>query len=375
MKILYVTTIASTMSFFSDIFRNLTEKGHSVELACNTNYRVTDEIINRYTTHNISFSRSPFSADNLKAYRQLKKLVREKHYDIIHCHTPNAAAITRLACKGIRKNDTKVIYTAHGFHFYKGAPLKNWLVYYPVEWLCAHWTDVLITINKEDYALAKKKMKARKIEYVPGVGIDLSKFSYGLFTKEQLSDIRKELGIPNEKTWLLSVGELNDNKNHETVLRAIADIKDIYYTVAGRGRKLEELTALSTELGIADRVKFLGYRSDISLLCEAADIFVMPSFREGLSVALMEAMASGMPCCVSRIRGNTDLIDEKGGMLFDPHSVDECREAIRKLLASDKKKCGEYNRNKIKHFDSSVVENAVSKVYAGGYCTSIESCN
>lgn len=365
MKILYVTTIASTMSFFSDIFRNLTEKGHSVELACNTNYRVTDEIINRYTTHNISFSRSPFSADNLKAYRQLKKLVREKHYDIIHCHTPNAAAITRLACKGIRKNDTKVIYTAHGFHFYKGAPLKNWLVYYPVEWLCAHWTDVLITINKEDYALAKKKMKAKKIEYVPGVGIDLSKFSYGLFTKEQLTNIRKEVGIPNEKTWLLSVGELNDNKNHETVLRAIADIKDIYYTVAGRGRKLEELTALSTELGIADRVKFLGYRSDVSLLCEAADIFVMPSFREGLSVALMEAMASGMPCCVSRIRGNTDLIDEKGGMLFDPHSVDECREAIRKLLASDKKKCGEYNRNKIKHFDSSVVENAVSKVYAG----------
>ena len=374
MKILYVTTIASTMSFFSDFFRNLTEKGHSVELACNTNYCITDEIISRYTTHNVSFSRSPFSKGNLKAYWQLKKLVREKHYDIVHCHTPNAAVITRLVCKGIRKNGTKVIYTAHGFHFYKGAPRKNWLVYYPVEWLCAHWTDVLITINKEDYALARKKMKARKIVYVPGVGIDLSKFSYGLYTKEQLVDIRKELGIPNKKIWLLSVGELNDNKNHELVLRAIADIKDVYYTVAGRGAKLEELTALSTKLGITDRVKFLGYRSDVSLLCEAADIFVMPSFREGLSVALMEAMASGMPCCVSRIRGNTDLIDEKGGTLFDPHSVDECREAIRKLLVSDKKKCGGYNRHKIKRFDSNVVENAVSKVYAGDY-TSIEVCN
>lgn len=366
MRILYVTTIASTMSFFSDIFRKLTEEGHSVELACNTDLRVTDEIINRYTTHNMPFSRSPFSPDNLKAYQQLRKLMRDNHYDIVHCHTPNAAAITRLACKGVRKNSTRVIYTAHGFHFYKGAPLKNWLVYYPVEWLCAHWTDVLITINKEDYALAQKKMKAGKIEYVPGVGIDLSRFNYGLFTEKQLADIRAELGIPNGNAWLLSVGELNYNKNHETVLRALAGIKDVYYTVAGKGAKLEELTALAEELGITDRVQFLGYRSDISLLCEAADAFVMPSFREGLSVALMEAMASGMACCVSRIRGNTDLIDDRGGTLFDPHSVDECREAIRKLLASDKKKCGEYNRNKIKHFNSSVVENAVSKVYAGG---------
>lgn len=367
MKILYVTTIASTMSFFSDIFINLTDKGHSVELACNTNYRVTDEIINRYTTHNISFSRSPFTVDNLKAYRQLKKLVRDNHYDIIHCHTPNAAAITRLACKGIRKNGTKIIYTAHGFHFYKGAPLKNWLVYYPVEWLCAHWTDVLITINKEDYALAKKKMKAGKIEHVPGVGIDLEKFGNQLFSKEECEKVRKEIGIPKDALWLLSVGELNDNKNHETVLRAIANINNVYYTVAGTGVNFERLTSLALEFDIADRVKFLGYRSDVSLLCEAADIFTMPSFREGLSVALMEAMASGMPCCVSQIRGNTDLIDEKGGTLFDPHSVDECREAIRKLFASDLELLGEYNRSKIKHFDSSVVEKAISKIYSELY--------
>lgn len=353
------------MEFFTELFKRLIAEGHTVELACSSHWDYKEVVAQLHLRrYDIPFSRFPFSLDNLKAYRQLKKLVRENHYDIVHCHTPNAAAITRLACKGIRKNGTKVIYTAHGFHFYKSAPLKNWLVYYPVEWLCAHWTDVLITINNEDYALAKKKMRAGKVKYVPGIGIDLSKFNCDFFTQEQLADIRKELGIPNDKTWLLSVGELNENKNHETVLRAIVGIKDVYYTVAGRGTKMEELIALSEELGIADRVKFLGYRSDVSFLCEAADAFIMPSFREGLSVALMEAMASGMPCCVSRIRGNTDLIDENGGALFDPYSVDDCLEAVKKLLASDMELCGEYNRDKIKHYGSSVVEKAISKVYA-----------
>lgn len=177
MRILYITTIAGSMVFFPDVFKELLLKGHTVELACNCeipvkNYIETEGLI----IHNIPFSRSPFSQDNLKAYKRLKKLVTENKYDIVHCHTPNAAAITRLACKGIRKKGTKIIYTAHGFHFYKGAPKKNWLIYYPVEWLCAHWTDVLITINSEDYILAKRKMHAGKVEYVPGVGVRIERF-------------------------------------------------------------------------------------------------------------------------------------------------------------------------------------------------------
>ena len=245
MKILYITTIASTMRFFSDLFKKLSEDGYKVELACNTDERVNDDIISQYKTHNLPFSRSPNSKENFKACRQLKKLVTENHYDIIHCHTPNAAAITRLVCRGIRKTGTKVIYTAHGFHFYKGAPLENWLLYYPVEWLCAHWTDVLITINKEDYALAKKRLKARIVRYVPGVGIDLSKFSRQLFSEEECNKVRKEVGVPEKTHWLLSVGELNDNKNHETVLRAIVKIKCVYYTIAGVGSNLKRLKELA----------------------------------------------------------------------------------------------------------------------------------
>ena len=235
--------------------------------------------------------------------------------------------------------------------------------YYPVEWLCAHWTDVLITINKEDYALAKKRLKARIVRYVPGVGIDLSKFSRQLFSEEECNKVRKEVGVPEKTHWLLSVGELNDNKNHETVLRAIVKIKCVYYTIAGVGSNLKRLKELARELGIADRVIFLGYRNDVSLLCKAADIFVMPSFREGLSVALMEAMASGMPCCVSKIRGNVDLIDDKGGTLFEPHSVDGCRTAIKNLLTSDLRLLGENNRSKIKHFDIKVIENTMNEIY------------
>ncbi len=348
MKILYVTTIGGTMRFFNSYINKLINDGHTVDIATNETTSKVPKCYNEWgcNVYQIDTSRSPLSIGNLKAIKQLKKLVAKEKYDIVHCHTPVAAMCTRLACRKARKKGTKVFYTAHGFHFYKGAPLKNWILYYPVEKICARFTDVLITINKEDYALAQKKMKAKRVVYVPGVGIDLTKFGQGVIDKSAKC---KELGIPEDATFLLSVGELNENKNHETAIRAIKDL-DVYYIIAGKGKLQGYLQNLIDELGLTDRVKLLGFRNDVAELCQTADIYVLPSIREGLNVSVMEAMASGLPCVVGNIRGNTDLIDENGGALFSPHSVFECKEAIEKVLSKDMKNLGTYNLEKIRDF-------------------------
>jgi len=360
MKILYVTTIGTTMRFFEQFIAELVESGCTVDIACNDSVSKVPSVYHELgcKVYPIQTSRSPLDKGNLEAIRQLKTLVEQKNYDVVHCHTPIAAMCTRLACRKARKQGTKVFYTAHGFHFYEGAPLKNWLLYYPVEKMCAHFTDVLITINQEDYNLAKKKLKAKRIEYVPGVGIDLEKFSGAAVDKAAK---RRELGIPEDATLLLSVGELNENKNHETVIRAMAGL-DAYYIIAGAGARQSVLENAVSELGIADRVKFLGYREDIAALCAAADVFIFPSFREGLSVSVMEAMASSLPVVCSRIRGNVDLIDEMGGALFDPHSVEECRAAIQKTIAANTRRAGAHNRQKVNTFSSASVNKQMTRI-------------
>ncbi len=361
MKILYVTTIGITMRFFESFVRKLLNEGHTVDIATNEAESKVPECYRDWgcRVHVIPTSRFPFSKGNITAIKQIHEIVKINKYDLVHCHTPVAAMCTRLACCRLRKQGIRVFYTSHGFHFYKGAPLKNWLLYYPVEKLCSYWTDILITINQEDYSLAQKKMKAKRIEYVPGVGIDLEKFGGITVDKEKK---RRELEIPEDATLLLSVGELNKNKNHETVIRAIADL-DVYYIIAGHGELLEHLQCLIDELKLTDRVKLLGYRNDISELCKVADAFVFPSYREGLSVSVMEAMASGLPVVCSRIRGNTDLIDENGGVLFDPHSVEQCRKAVRRMLNCEKKEMGDYNKGVVRKFGYQNVSNIIRGFY------------
>jgi glycosyltransferase involved in cell wall biosynthesis len=265
-----------------------------------------------------------------------------------------------------RKNNCKVIYTAHGFHFYKGAPLINWLLYYPVEKWLARYTDALITINQEDYDLARRKMKLRKggkVYYVPGVGIDSEKFGKASIDKGAK---RRELGIPEDAVLLLSVGELNQNKNHETVIRAIADM-NVYYVIAGTGESQQYLESLIDTHNLQDRVKLLGFRNDVKELYEASDIFVFPSFREGLSVAVMESMASGLPCVISRIRGNVDLIEDGvNGFLCDPRNALEFAEKIA-LLANNaelREKMGRTNRMVIQQFSTDIVIQKMQDIYA-----------
>lgn len=376
--------IASTASMIDQFnmsnIQILQELGYEVQVACNfrDGNTCSDEKVielkNRLNEMNIVFYDIDFCRNvmnfskDIEAYKQVKKLFENNKYELVHCHTPIGGVIARIAARKYRKQGTKVIYTAHGFHFYKGAPLKNWMLYFPVEWICSFFTDMLITINKEDFALAKKHMHAKHFTYIPGVGIDLKKFSSDLFSYEEIENMRSELGLTSDKKMLLSVGELSSRKNHESVIRALANVNNpqIKYFICGTGELRGYLEKLIEEHKLSENVKLLGYRTDISKLCNCANLFVFPSLQEGLPVALMEAMASGLPCVVSDIRGNTDLIDDgKGGFLCKPNDVNGFAQKIRMLL-SDRDlstSMSVYNINKLKKYDISAINSQMKRIY------------
>lgn len=353
------------MDFFTEFIRKLIDEDHTVDIATNemNGEKKANQCYKDWGcgVYQISCSRSPLSKGNLDCIRELKKIVSENHYDIVHCHTPIAAACTRVACRKARKNGTKVIYTAHGFHFYSGAPLKNWLLFYPVEKICARWTDALITINKEDYERAKKKFKIGTIEYVPGVGIDVQRFAD---TEIDRDAKRAEIGVPEDAYVLLSVGELNVNKNHQIVIKALGEIKDksIHYVIAGKGDQKDALEVLAKELGVDDQLHLIGYRNDVAELYKMADVYLLPSIREGLNVSVMEAMSSGLPCIISDIRGNRDLVKNgKGGLLVDPMDGHGFAEAILGVKRSDG--YGEYNRAIAKNYNQNYINRKIEEIY------------
>lgn len=311
----------------------------------------------------IPLERSPINKNNLKAYRQFKKIIAENNYDIIHCHTPVAAMLTRFAARKARKRGTKVIYTAHGFHFFKGAPLLNWLIYFPVEWICSFFTDILITINQEDYNLAKKYMKYPTVKYIKGVGIDIENKSYLDVDKKMK---KRNLDIPEESIVLLSVGELNKNKNHRVVIEALGKINNpnIYYLLCGEGPLEAELMNLSENLNLSKNIKFLGFRKDIVQLQSISDIFVFPSYREGLSLSLMEAMLAGNVCVVSNIRGNSDLISDSR-FLLNPSDSSAFANTLMNLINDNNlmNQCGRENRKKIQEYDLKIILKQMEKIY------------
>lgn len=369
MRILYITTVGSTMGFFRDLITELVCDGSTVDIATNECHR--ESMVNPLyqslgcRVYPISCSRFPFDKGNLNAINEIREIVAKGNYDIVHCHTPIAAACTRLACKGLRKSGVKVIYTAHGFHFYTGAPLKNWLLYYPVEWLCAHWTDVLITINKEDYERAKKHMHARRVVYVPGVGIDTKRFMDATVDR---ATMRREIGVPEDAVLLMSVGELIARKNHEVAMKALAKIadKNIHYAIVGIGPLRDELQTLAESLGVGEQVHFLGYRRDIPELYKAADICVFPSHQEGLPVAVMEAMACGLPIIASDIRGSHELLSSSGNVLITKcDDAGAFAEAIKRLSA-DATLCAEMgvaNLEKSAAYDVEIINVRMKEIY------------
>lgn len=300
--------------------------------------------------------------NNGKTYKDVLNLIKKYKYEFIHCHTPIGSVIGRLAAK---RTGTKIMYTAHGFHFFKGAPLKNWLLYFPAEWICSWMTDVLITINKEDYERAKKHLHAKRTEYIPGVGVDINKFAVCHVDKKEKC---KELGIPDDKFILLSVGELQERKNHKVVIDALGKMqnKDIYYLIAGQGILHEEYVQLIQSYGLKENIKLLGYRTDIDELCEIADCFVHVSIREGLGIAPLEAMASGLPLIAASINGIKDYTENgKTGVCVNPKSADEVRNAIQKIYFDRdfREKCGFYNVSVAKEYSIENSEKIMNNIY------------
>lgn len=371
-KILYVTHLSGKRvnRFWISSIKAAHELGMEFHLACNMSgadeeHWKTECEEYGIITHQIDFVRSPYSPRNIKAYQQMKKLLSDQNFEIIHCNTPIGGVVTRLAAHAVKAR--KVIYQAHGFHFWKGAPLVNWLLYFPVEWFLAHYTDVLITINKEDYVRARK-FAAKRVCYVPGVGIDTIKFALDSETKNKKSAaIRNELGIPESSPMLLSVGEVNDNKNHRVVIEALSKLEDknVHYVICGCGPLVESHKHLAQKLGVEKRVHFPGFRSDVPDFYQAADIFVFPSLREGLSVALMEAISSDIPVVCAAIRGNTDLIDDKvTGYTIENDSVDVAR-TIQYVIdhEEERRNCAAAARKKLMEFDFACVLQNLRNIY------------
>lgn len=276
----------------------------------------------------ISINRNPFNKDNLQAFKELKALMEKNDYDIIHCHTPVGGVLTRLAAKQVSRK-SKIYYTAHGFHFCKGAPLKQWMLYYPVERLCARWTDVLVTINEEDYRRAvKHKFPAREIVHIHGVGVPPA-----LPVKEK-NTVRESLNINKEDTVLCYGAEFNKNKNQELLLRMLQRVhkehSNVHLLLAGLG-DAQKMQQLAAELSIEAKVHFLGYRNDMQAVYRASDIAVASSKREGLPVNVMEAMAAKLPVVATINRGHRELL-QGAGLLVQTEDVEAFASSVKRLI-------------------------------------------
>ncbi|HDR7894653.1 MULTISPECIES: glycosyltransferase family 4 protein [Bacillus] len=319
--------------------------------------------------YDIQIKRSPFDFKNISAYKKLKKIIEENNYDIIHCHTPVGGVMARLAAKDARKVGTKVIYTAHGFHFYKGAPILNWCLYYPLEKILSNSTDCLITINEEDYELAIKcKFGAKRIEHVHGVGVNMDRFKP--IDEIKKNAIREKFGYSESDFLMFYAAEINKNKNQKILIQALAEIKHIApnarLLLAGRGPLMEEYKSLAKEIGVMEQVKFLGYREDIADLLPICDVAVASSLREGLPVNIMESMACALPVIAIDNRGHRELVEDGiNGFLIQPNSVNSVSSAMLHLISSpkDRDEMGHASFEKVKNYSIPVIEKELSKIY------------
>ncbi len=342
-KVLIVASVVSFIEWFNkenvDFLHNTL--GCEVHIACNFDY-MNDTDVERtckYTEHikndgiyihNIRFARSPFSSKNIKAYRELKRIIDSERFDLIHCHTPAVSFMTRVAARKARRQGTVVMYTCHGFHFHNSSSKKNWLLYYPAEKFLSRFCDYIVTINKEDFNRAKT-FHCKNVRYIPSVGVDINRIKALKINK---AEKRKEIGVPDEKILVISAGELIERKNHEVIIRALGKLQDpdIYYAIAGKGPLLDRLKQVASEVGISDRVLFLGFRTDVFELYHAADISAFPSKIEGLGLAGVEAMAAGIPLVSSNVHGILDyVIDGKTGYAVPPNDIDGFAAALEKL--------------------------------------------
>lgn len=319
--------------------------------------------------YHLSIERSPLRLNNRRAYQELKGIIREQNYSIIHCHTPTAGVLVRLAAQAARRTGTKVIYTAHGFHFCRGSSILNWLIYYPIEKKLSSYTDCLITINSEDYNLAVDKgFKAKQIAHVHGVGVNTLQFKP--VQKIEKWRLRQDLDYRTDDFILFYAAEFNKNKNHQLLIRAIALIKEqvpqIKLLLAGQGPLLESLRKLASELGVASMVHFLGQRNDIASLLPMCDVAVASSLREGLPVNMMEAMACGLPIVATQNRGHSELVvSGVNGFIIEHDQVFDFASRLLQLNVSEdlRQRMGAESVDMVKKYALAQVARELSDIY------------
>ncbi len=370
-KALIVTRVSGFVPQFEmNNVKILQEMGYEIHYAANFDVVVYGEDNKRLMgtgihRHHIPFGRSPFSRDVLRCRKELKKLMLEEQFDLVHCHMPMTGILARQAAEKVRKltgRHVPVLYTAHGFHFYSGAPLGNWL-YYLAERHCARYTDYLMLINEEDYRRGSRFPVRGKVEYIPGIGMK------PMPERDTAFDMRKTYGIPSDHKVVVSVGELSERKNHEVMIRAMDRFRrvPVTYLICGKGPLEEKLHDMVREMHLQDRVIFAGYCERIPEVLRQADIFAFPSLQEGLPVAMMEAMQAELPVLALDIRGNRDLIEDgKGGFLFHENLAEDYVRGILYLLKypQDALRMGRWNGEKVKQFSLDIVEEKMRRIYA-----------
>lgn len=372
MKILFVATVRSHIGqFHMPFIRELKARGVEVHAAFKDNSADKPglDLSAIDKTFEVPFERRPLRLNNIKAYRELKKIINGNGYDAVHCHTPMGAVITRLAAKSARKKGTKVIYTAHGFHFFKGASIKNWMFFYPVEKYLSKYTDCLITINSEDCELAhKKKFRAGKIYKVHGVGVELDKFK--AVDADEKARLRAEYGYDGDTFIMIYPADLSVRKNQPMLFDALQKIaeknKNVKLLLPGQPIRLEEYKRMVSERGIADNVEFLGYRRDINNLVGLSDLSVASSFQEGLPINIIEAMAMGNAIVATDVRGNNDAVEDGvNGYLVSVGDSDLMAEKILELM-NDREKLrtfGENGLDMVKDFSTENVNREMLTIY------------
>lgn len=366
-KVLFVATITKHINAFHIPYLKWFKKqGYEVHVASKGN-----EPIEYCDKHfDIPFERFPLKAQNIKAYKQLKNIINENKYEIIHCHTPVGGVLTRLAARKARKKyNTKVIYTAHGFHFYKGAPLLNWIIYYPIEKVCARWTDCLITITNEDYEFAKKHLKAKNIEHVNGIGMDPERLRKEL-TQEEKDKFRCKLGIRKDDIVFSYIAELNANKNQMLLIKTIQELKkeqhNIRLLLIGNGSLKEQYQQYIKENNLENEIQLLGKRQDINELLSITNIYLTSSIREGLPVNVMEAMYKGLPIIATDNRGHRELIHNgKNGYICEKNDTENFENNIQKFLKdmSIINNMKEINKILVKKYELEEVKNKMEEIY------------
>lgn len=334
-KVLFVSHTTNFIKFNLPYMKWFRDQGWLVHYASAEEEPFPDDVCDAH--FRISFQRSPYSTDNIVAYKQIKELIDNQNYQIIHCHTPVGGAVTRLAARDARKRGTKVIYTAHGFHFYRGAPKRNWMLYYPVEKYLSRYTDCLVTINSEDYRLAAEKFNAIQIRKISGVGVNLETF-YPVSEAERIH-LKKQFGFSEDDFLLIYAGELNQNKNQSLLLYMMKDIRhklsNIKLLLAGKGDLESHYKAMTKSLGLEDAVYFLGYCSNMTPIYQMSDLGVSSSIREGLPLNLLESMACGLPIVASKNRGHCEIVSEdRNGLLFSPYDSLQLLQKIEMLYSN-----------------------------------------